>query len=212
MCVLDKQKNMTMEDKKVNMEKKHDDTFAMQELERTILVPVESHIYSYITQSRQSEVITLERDSTLLAIMKPHLELKPVSDEDAVEVPEGYKMLRIVVPELRHVYNHKKKKVIYCDTLFRDNLSPKGVKKVNKFFKDNFKDKFRVAMDIYVEKQYDEMSDSDEQHRIKLKKGITTFLLQYHIEPTEKLIRSLKMDYIRHRDKNEMYRYSPVFY
>lgn len=199
-----------METKRVNGKQKLSNTFAMQ-MERTIEIPVETYIYSYITQSRQCDVITLERDSTLLAIMKPYLELKPVAEED-VEIPDGYKIIRIVVPELRQVYNSKSKKVIYCDTLFRDHLSPKGMKKVNNFFKNNFKDKFRCSIDIYIEKQYDEMSESGQQHRIKLKKGVTAFLCQYHIEPTEKLVASLVKDYQRHRARNEEYRYTPVFY
>lgn len=211
MCVSDNKKNKTMDEKKVNEKQKLNSTFAMKDLERTIVIPVESHIYSYITQSRQSEIITLERDSTLLAIMKPYLELKPVS-EDECEPTEGYKMLTIVLPELRQVYNQKSKKVMYCNTLFRDHLSPKGVIRVNKYFKDNFKDKFRTAIDIYVEKQYDDMMDSGEKHRIKLEKGITSFLCQYHIEPTRKLIKSLARDWQRHRDRNDEYRYTPVFY
>ena len=99
-----------METKRVNGKQKLSNTFAMQ-MERTIEIPVETYIYSYITQSRQCDVITLERDSTLLAIMKPYLELKPVAEED-VEIPDGYKIIRIVVPELRQVYNSKSKKVI----------------------------------------------------------------------------------------------------
>ena len=207
MCALEKKKLMITTKKTdiKNMESKNN--FAAEE--RIVTVSVETYLYKFITESLDCEVVRLERDSTLLAIMRQHLELESQTAETD-DVPEGYCELKIQLPELRKVYNNRTKQIIYCNTLFRTRLSDKGVKRVRNFFKRTFKNSLHTFIDGYTESQND--SKTHDNEKTKVKQGVTAFLLQYHIDFDEKLIRSLVRDWYRHVEKNEKNRFTPVTY
>ena len=180
--------------------------------ERYLTVSVEQHIYRYITESMGCDVVKLERDSTLMAIIKPYLELSSGTDEQPV--PDKFMELKIELPELRRVYNSRTGSCYYCDTLFRNVLTEKGMVKVRRFLGRTFKNSFRTFMDGYTEKQYDDMSTgkAGAGKRIKVKQGVVAFLLNYHIDFDETLINALTRDWYRHTDRNENNRFSPVLY
>lgn len=180
--------------------------------ERYLTVSVEQHIYRYITESLGTNVVKLERDSTLMAIIKPYLELS--SEQEELPTPDGFMELKIELSELREIYNSRTGSVYYCDTLFRNVLTEKGMVKVRNFFKRTFKNSFRTFLDGYTEKQYDDIASGevDAHRRIKVKQGVVAFLLNYHIDFDEKLINALTRDWYRHTDRNENNRFSPVLY
>lgn len=179
---------------------------------RILTIVVEDHFYKYITESIGGDTVRPERDSTLLAIIKPYLETKSSLEAETEEIPEGYSPIHIELPELRQTYNSQTGKVIYCDTLFRDCISPKGVEKVRRYFKNCFKMAFRTFMDGYTENQNDNNAEADETSRMRVKRGVVAFLLQYHIDINERLVSTLTRDWYRHRDRTEQNRFTPVFY
>lgn len=178
---------------------------------RYLTVSVKSHIRQYIVESLGSDIIKTERDSTLMAIIKPHLMLGS-SVEEVEPVPEGYGELQIELPDLRQVYEARSGKTYYCDTMFRDHIDNKGMEKVRNFLNRTFKAAFRTFMDGYTESQNDANTLNDVDRRMRVKQGVMSFLLQYHITTDEKLISSLTRDWYRHQERNEKNRFSPVLY
>ncbi len=178
---------------------------------RYVTVFVKNHIRKYIMESLGSDTIKLERDSTLMAIIKPYLSLE--ADEWETDTPpEGFGQLYIELPKLNKELEESTGRVYWCDTLFRDHLQDKGLKKVQNFLSRNFKAAFRSFMDGYTEAQNDSASDEYDEYRIKVKHGVVAFLIQYHIDFDECLVSSLTRDWHRHRLKNEKYRYSPLIH
>ena len=178
--------------------------------ERYLTVSVEQHIYRYITESLGTNVVKLERDSTLMSIIKPYLELSSETDEQPV--PDKFMELKIELPELRRVYNSRTGSCYYCDTLFRNVLTEKGMVKVRRFLSRTFKNSFRTFMDGYTENQNDNNAEAAETSRMRVKRGVVAFLLQYHIDINERLVSTLTRDWYRHRDRTEQNRFTPVFY
>lgn len=173
---------------------------------------VKAHIKKFLTQSLQSEIVKPERDSTLMAIIKPHLILESAVDETDPE-PEGYEEIKIELPDLRQVYNSKTGRSYYCDTMFRDHIDNKGLEKVRNFFNRTFKAAYRTFMDGYIESQNDAYTDEgNEESRLRVKRGAVSFLMSYHIDPDERLITALTRDWYRHRERTEKNRFSPVLY
>lgn len=172
---------------------------------------VKSHIRKYITESLGSDIMKPERDSTLMAIIKPHLMLGSAVEEVA-PLPEGYEELQIELPDLRQVYEARSGKTYYCDTMFRDHIDQRGLEKVRNFLNRTFKAAFRTFMDGYTESQNDSNTLNEVESRLRVKQGVMSFLLQYHIDPNEKLIGSLTRDWYRHQERNEKNRFSPVMY
>ena len=119
---------------------------------RYLTVTVKSHIAQYIKESIGSSIVKPERDSTLLASIKPHL-LLGSAVEEVTETPEGYEEIQIELPDLRQVYETRSGKVYYCDTMFRDHIDNRGLERVRNFFNRTFKAAFRTFMDGYTEFQ-----------------------------------------------------------
>ena len=175
---------------------------------RYLTVTVKSHIKKFLVESLGSEIVKPGRDSTLLAIIKPHLTLESAVDE-VEETPEGYEEIQIELPDLRQVYETRSGKVYYCDTMFRDHIDRVGLEKVRSFFSRTFKAAFRTFMDGYTEFQNETKS---EEARIRVKMGVCAFFNQYHINYTDKMVSSLTRDWYRHQERNEKNRFSPVLY
>jgi len=178
---------------------------------RYLTVTVKSHIRNFIAENLGSTIVKPERDSTLMAIIKPHLQLASAFEE-VRPVEEGYEEIQIELPELRQVYEARSGKIYYCDTMFRDHIDQHGLERVRNFFNRTFKAAFRAFLDGYTESQNDAMSLTEEDRRIRVKQGVVSFLLQYHITPDEKLISSLTRDWYRHQERNEKNRFSPILY
>ena len=175
---------------------------------RYLTVTVKSHIAQYIKESMGSSLVKPERDSTLLAIIKPHLVLGSAVEE-ATETPEGYEEIQIELPDLRQVYETRSGKVYYCDTMFRDHIDQRGLERVRNFFNRTYKAAFRTFMDGYTEFQNETKS---EEARIRVKMGVCAFFNQYHITYTDTMVSSLTRDWYRHQQRNEKNRFSPVLY
>ena len=178
---------------------------------RYLTVTVKSHIKKFLVESLGSEIVKTDRDSTLLAIIKPHLTLESAVDE-VEETPEGYEEIQIELPDLRQVYESRSGKLYYCDTMFRDHIDRRGLERVRSFFNRTFKAAFRTFMDGYTESQNDSRALTETESRTRIKQGVVAFLLNYHITPDERLISSLTRDWYRHQDRNEKNRFSPVIY
>ena len=168
---------------------------------RYLTVTVKSHIKKFLVESLGSEIIKTERDSTLLAIIKPHLTLESAIEE-VEETPEGYEQIQIELPDLRQVYNARSGKVYYCDTMFRDHIDRLGLEKVRNFFNRTYKAG-------YTEHQ-NETKAEDERLRVKM--GVCAFFNQYHITYDDTMVSSLTRDWYRHQQRNEKNRFSPVLY
>ncbi len=175
---------------------------------RYLTVTVKSHIKKFLVESLGTEIIKTERDSTLLAIIKPHLTLESAIEE-VEETPEGYEQIQIELPDLRQVYNARSGKVYYCDTMFRDHIDRLGLEKVRNFFNRTYKAAFRTFMDGYTEHQ-NETKAEDERLRVKM--GVCAFFNQYHITYDDTMVSSLTRDWYRHQQRNEKNRFSPVLY
>lgn len=165
--------------------------------------------FKYITQSLRSDVVKLEKGSTLMHIIKPYLSLEP--DEWELEpIPEGFTQLRIELPVWSHTYEARSGKVYYCDTLFRDHLTEAGLKKVRSFIKKNYNDKFCTFMAGWVERQHRENEISETSRRIQVTDGIAAFFNNYHIDFTEAMVEARRKAWLRYQDKVENYEKSPV--
>ncbi len=169
---------------------------------------VKPHIRQYIQQSFGSDIVPLRRGRTLTYLIIPHLRLEPETDEEQ-PAPEGYEQIKIELPDLRKVYEASTGKVYYCETLYRDCITPDGEAKVRSFLSNTFKHAFRIFMDGWIEHQE---QDRDVDDRLEVKSGVVAFLENYHIDIDEKLITSLTRDWYRHRDENEQYEFSPLVY
>lgn len=165
----------------------------------------------YITESYDSDIIPLDRDSVLLAVIKPYLELTSDEEEPVDDETKEREVVRIELPlENAKVYYHAGKKVYVCNTLFRNRLSKAGQDRVKRFFEKNFKKAFRTFMDGFIAHQQLEMTEN--MLYLKVKEGIAEFLMQYHIEFNDRDIATLARDWYRHRDRNEENRVSPLVY
>lgn len=168
---------------------------------------IKKHLQRYIVESVGDNVIRLEKDRTLISIIKPHLTLAGAVEEEPV--PEGYAEIMIQLPDVRYVHEAATDTVYRCDTLFRDHITPVGVAKVRRFIENTFRNDYRMFLDGYVECQNDR---SDGSARIKITEGIISFLALYRIEPDEKLIEAIRRDWYRHRDMIDDRRFTPLLY
>ena len=160
----------------------------------------------YLEACYQSDTVRPQKDSTLMGIIKQYLELSSNGDDD---LPDN-ECIKIELPlQNGAVYSQSTGKVYICNTLWRNRLSEKGQWRVKKFFDNNFKHSFHIFMDGHISGQYIKKT---EEERLKVKEAVTEFLLQYHIEPTEKLVSSMTRDWWRHNDRNEHYRESPMVF
>lgn len=175
--------------------------------DRLLTITVKADIHKYLTESHQSEVIRLERNSELMDVIKPYLCLEP--DEWEIQpVPEGFAKLQIMLPDLRQVYEARSGKMYYCDTLFRDHINETGLKKVRNYFKRTFNDKFLTFLAGWVERQHFDNENSDEERRIQVTSGIVAFYNNYHIAFDEKMIEARRKAWIRYVEKLEQNRVS----
>lgn len=165
----------------------------------------------YIVDSYQSDIIPMERNMALISLIKPHLELTAEEEEPIDEEIMQKEVVRIEIPlGNMKVYNRAARKVYVCNTLWRNRLSEKGQDEVKKFFDRAFRQQFRTYMDGFIESQ--EMFGKDGRKYNKVKEGVTAFLIQYHIDFTERDIAALARDWYRHRDKTEENQSSPLVY
>ena len=159
----------------------------------------------FIEDSYQSDTIPLERDSILLHLIMPYLEL--TSDEPA-EDDYGPDTVKIELPlGNKKVYNHSGQMVYVCNTLWRNRLSEEGQAKVKRFFDHEVKKAFRTYMDGYIESQ--NATETGRQYK-RIKEGITAFFIQYHIDFTKQDIAAFARDWYRHRDKVDENLRSPL--
>ena len=179
--------------------------------DRLLTITVKEDIYKYITMPLQSDIVKLERDTTLMNIIKPHLCLEP--DEWELEpIPEGYHKLQIELPDLRKVYEARNGKVYYCDTLFRDHITKEGLDKVRRFFKRSFHAEFNAYLTGWVEKQHVDNEKSETEKRIQVTEGIVAFFNSYHIDFDEKMIEARRQAWIRYNKDVEKYKKSPAIH
>ena len=165
---------------------------------------VGNEMRQYVMAAYNSDIIPLERDSVLLAVIKPHLETKSALTQDAFPDDE---IIKIELPHVNEkVYYRKGKRLYVCNTLWRDVLDDKGHKKVQRFLEKNFKKSFRCFMDGYTEAQYIETKAN---MRKKVRNGAVAYLMQYHIDVNEKTVNRLVRDWFRHRDRNEENKTAP---
>lgn len=172
---------------------------------------VGERLKKYIVDSYQSDIIPTERNMALISLIKPHLELTADEKEPLDEETVLKEVVRIEIPlGNTKVYNHSERKVYVCNTIWRNRLSNRGQDEVRRFFKNAFKKQFRAFMDGFIECQ--EMFGNADCKYNKVKEGVTAFLMQYHIDFTERDIAALTRDWYRHRDKTEEYKTSPLVY
>lgn len=168
-------------------------------------VKVGPKLKKYLECSYKGDVIIPPKDSSLMGIIKQHLELW--AEDEELPVSE---CVKIELPlQNGQVYSQSAGKVYVCNTLWRNRLSEKGHQRVKKFFENAFRHAFHVFMDGFIEGQY---VAKDADARIKVKSGVVAFLNQYHIDLDEKLVTALTRDYWRHNDRNEDNRFSPAAY
>jgi len=168
---------------------------------------VGTEIKQWLEASYNSDIVAPLRDSTLMGIIKQHLELTSQDDDEQLDDAE---CVKIKLPiQNGSVYCQSNGRVYVCNTLWRNRLSEKGHLRVKKFFENNFRHAFHTFMDGYVEGQY---ATKTEEARLKVKEGVAAFLLQYHIDFNEKLVARLTRDWWRHNDRNEGNRVSPMVY
>lgn len=179
--------------------------------DRLLTITVKEDIYKYITMPLQSDVVPLDRDTTLIDTIKPYLCLDP--DEWELEpIPEGYHKIQIELPDLRKVYEARNGKIYYCDTLFRDHITKDGLNKVRRFFKRSFNEKFNAYLTGWVEKQHVDNETSEKEKRIQVTAGIVAFFNSYHIDFDEKMIEARRQAWIRYQKNLEEYKKSPAIY
>lgn len=179
--------------------------------DRIVTITVKEEIYKFITQSLKSDVVSLERGSALLYMIKPHLALEP--DEWELEpIEEGYAQIAIELPVRSRTTEARSGKVYYCDTLFRNHLTFEGLVKVRSFMKKNYNEKFCTFMAGWVEHQYRVNDLTEKEKRIQVTDGITAFFDCYHIDFTEKMVQSRRQAWKRYRDKVEKYEKSVIVF
>lgn len=165
----------------------------------------------YIVGSYQSDIVPTERNMALVSLIKPHLELTAENEETLDREIVLDEVVRIEIPMVNtKVYSRSARKVYVCNTLWRNRLSAKGQDEVKRFFDQAFKQQFRTYMDGFIESQ--EMFVTGGLKYNKVKDGVTAFLMQYHIDFTNRDIAALARDWYRHRDKTEQNMASPLVY
>lgn len=177
--------------------------------DRILTITVKEEIYRYVTQSLNSDVVKLERGSTLMYIIRPHLILEP-DDWELEPIPDGFAQLNIELPVRSLTVEARSGKVYYCDTLFRDHLTKEGLVKVRSFMKKNYNDNFCTFMAGWVEHQYRVNEMAEKKRRIHVTDGITAFFNNYHIEFTEAMVEARRQAWKRYMDKVEKYDKSPI--
>lgn len=178
---------------------------------RNLTIIVKEDIYKYITQSLQRDVIVPERDSTLMNIIKPHLCLVP-DEWESEPMRDDYRYLQVELPDLRQVYEARSGKVYYCDTLFRDHITRKGLVKVQRFLKRTYHAEFCAFLAGWVERQHIDNEIAEKERRIQVTNGIVAFLNNYHIDFDEKMVEAHRQAWIRYLKNVEKYKVSPVFH
>ena len=178
---------------------------------RYLTITVKEDLYKYLTESLQTDIIKPDRDSTLMNIIKPHLCLSP-EDWESEPLRDDYRQIQIELPDLRQVYEASNGKVYYCDTLFRDHITQKGLLKVRRFLKSTYRFQFYTYLTAWVEKQHVDNESSDTEKRIQVTSGIVAFFNSYHINFTEKMVEAHRQAWIRYLKNLEKYKVSPVLY
>lgn len=178
---------------------------------RYLTITVKEDLYKYITESLQSDIIKPERDSTLMNIIKHHLCLEP-DDWELEPIRDDYRQIQIELPDLRQVYEARSGKVYYCDTLFRDHITKKGLLKVQRFLKSTYHAQFYAYMTAWVERQNVDKENSNTKRRIEVTSGIVAFFNNYHIDFTEAMVQAHRKAWIRYLKNLEKYKVSPVLY
>ena len=178
---------------------------------RNLTIIVKENIYKYITESLHSDTIVPQRDSTLMAIIKPHLCLVP-DEWESEPLMDGYWKIQIELPDLRQVYEARSGKVYYCDTLFRDHITKKGLVRVQRFLKSTYNEKFYTYLTGWVERQLVENETAEKERRVQVTNGIVAFFNNYHISFDEKMVEAHRQAWIRHLKKLEEYKVSPALY
>lgn len=177
--------------------------------DRMLSVTVKTDIHKFVTESMQCDYIKCSHDSTLITVVKPHLCLEP-DDWELEPVPDGYTWLKIELPDLRQVYEARNGKVYYCDTLFRDHITRKGLVKVRRFLWKTYNAKFNAFLAGWTERQHVDNETAERERRVKVTDGIVAFFNNYHIDFDNKLIESRRQAWVRYMKKTEEYRQSPV--
>ena len=158
----------------------------------------------YVEGCYQSDTIPLERGSNLLDTIMPYLEL--TSDEPEVIDDET---IKIELPlGNKKVYNNAGQTVYVCNTLWRNRLSEKGQYRVKRFLENEFKKAFHSYMDGHMEGQ--NLNRDDDMVNYKVKEAVSSFMINYHIDFTEKDLKALTRDWYRHRDKVDENKRSPL--
>lgn len=179
--------------------------------DRLLTITVKDDIYKYITMPLQSDIVKLERDTTLMNIIKQHLCLEP--DEWELEpIPEGFHKIQIELPDLRKVYEARNGRTYYCDTLFRDHITKAGLDKVRRFFKRSYHAEFCAYLTGWVERQHVDNETSETERRIQVTSGIVAFFNSYHIDFDEKMIEARRQAWIRYQKDVENYKKSPAIH
>lgn len=178
---------------------------------RYLTITVKEDLYKYLTQSLQSEIVKPGRDSTLMDIIKPHLCLVP-DEWESQPMRDDYRKIQIELPDLRQVYESRSGKVYYCDTLFRDHITKKGLLKVRRFLKQTYHAQFYSYLTAWVERQHFDNESVEKEKRIQVTNGIVAFFNNYHIEFDEKMVEAYRQSWIRYLKNVEEYKVSPVLY
>lgn len=168
---------------------------------------VGAKLKKYLEDSYGNGVITPPKGSTLMGIIKQHLELVSHTEEECLPEDECVLIELPIHPE--RVYSQSTGKVYFCNTLWRNRLSEDGHKKVRKFFENNFRHAFYIFMDGSIEGQHLKNVEKDS---VEIKASVAAFLNQYRIEFDEKMISTMTRDWWRHTDKNERKKFSPMVY
>lgn len=176
-----------------------------------LMIRVKHHIAQYLRDSIQSDVIKVDKGRAMMTMIKPYLTLEP-DEWEQEPLPEGMDEIFIELPKLNQEWEEENGVIYWCNELFRDHLSKRGLDILRNFFNKNFRAAYRSFMDGYTESQQDATSLDESEARLKVKRGAAAFLCQYHIDLDEKLIRAMVRDWYRHTERNEQNRYSPLIY
>jgi len=179
--------------------------------DRLLTITVKEDLYKYITESLQSDIVKPVRDSTLMDIIKPHLCLVP-DEWELQPMRDDYKKIQIELPDLRQVYEDRSGRIYYCDTLFRDHITKKGLLKVRRFLKKTYHAQFYSYLTAWVERQHFDNETAEKERRIQVTNGIVAFFNNYHIDFDEKMVEAYRQSWIRYLKNIEKYKISPVLY
>ena len=171
-------------------------------------VKIDSILRQYIQNCLQSDVVKLPQGALLIDLMRPYLAINNVSQQDLFESePEDETDMEVIRIELPlhngPVYNANAKKVIRYNGLFRTKLTEEGQAVVRRHFKKLMRLAFHTYMDGHTAK-------CEAMNEKKVKQGVTSFLLDYSIDFTEKDVSTVSRDWFRYRMKNNEKRVSPI--